>query len=293
MAADPAGRPADAPAGTETPTPPAKPAPPPPGPKPSDGKPFVTAPARVFEMPSLTATGPVAVVLPGRPDDSCIGGGGRFILFRIPARKELAVLDVCRAKLRAAVPLPHEAAPFAAGMTALVVCDAAADTFQRWDLETLAKGAEVKNTLGGKPERLLMGHRTDGPLYVGGEKVGQDAWGYAIVRTDTFAEFTAQVQGTAGPLSGPAYREKPARANLTHRHVPKTVLSDDGRVLLWREPEGNALRIARVEADDQLREVAAGPNPADMFLYGYGQDPPVPPVGPGAVHRPRPADPPT
>jgi len=146
-----------------------------PGPKPSDGKPLVTFPAKVFELAPVAAS--VEVPLSGVPDDACVGGGGRFVIYRIPKRKQLAVLDVCLAKVVKAIPTADEKSPFAAGMTKSVTYSPSRNEFERWDLETLTKEATVNNRVSGRPERLLMGHRTDGPSYVGGQKVGQDDCG--------------------------------------------------------------------------------------------------------------------
>ena len=133
------------------------------------------------------------------------------------------MLDLCEGKVVKYLPLAEATARFAAGMSKVFVYNPTADVFQRWSLETFEKEATVKNLIGGTPVCLLMGHSTDGPLYVGGNKV--NAGGYALLHPTTFKAVDLKVEGGGGfGGSGPA---------ITDWYPPVVRVSGDGRVYGW------------------------------------------------------------
>ncbi|MBN9117913.1 MAG: serine protease [Planctomycetes bacterium] len=107
------------------------------------------------------------VQLAGTADGACVGGGGRFLIFRLPADKCLAVFDVCEAKVVKSVPAPEDAL-FAAGMNSLVIVDAENDTVERWSLTTFTKEAEADLPVSPKATvtAVAMGGASNGPLLV-------------------------------------------------------------------------------------------------------------------------------
>lgn len=157
--------------------PPAKVAPPAIKPKPVADPPAAPAepkaglfrpPANPAKIAPTRAADGAVVKLPGTVDATCLGGNGRYLLLRISKLKQIAVLDVCEGKVVKYVPLPEEAALFAAGNEHLYVVAPKADTIQRWSLTTFEKEPAVPNPLGPAPRVALMGHATDGPLFVTG-----------------------------------------------------------------------------------------------------------------------------
>ena len=231
------------------PQPPA-PTPPQPGvattstpPKPSDG--------RVVRLPAAT-------------DDVCVAGGGRYLIFRLPKTRQLAVFDTGAGKVVKYLPLAEDNALFAAGMTKLFVLNPAANVLQRWSLATFEKETTVPNPAGGSPKQILMGHASDGPLYVGGPAVTQKH--YAFLDPRTFREVEVKVEGgRGGPSVGDTY--------------PHTVrVSPDGRVYTWwtpgLSPSGlNSMVVGRTTAKSYNEHTTVGailPGPDGTLFTAAG-----------------------
>ena len=188
----------------------------------------VKVPARPFDQPRTTLTAKTAVPLPGAADAMCLGGGGRFILYRLPKYKQLAVLDLCLGKVVKYLPLPDAGSPFAAGMSKAFIYDRTADKYQRYDLLTFEKEAAVKNPAGTPPKTLLMGHSTDGPLTAVGENPRIQVGGvfFTFLNTTTFRpEELTPVGGRGGRMQ--------ADAEAVVR------VSGDGRVYAWHRTTGS------------------------------------------------------
>src|SRR5262249_19562486 len=115
------------------------------------------------------------IKLPGEADMSCFGGGGRYVLLRIPSAKQVAVLDVCEGKVVKYIPIAESAALLAAGNEHLFILNPRANILQRWSLKTFEKEASVVNPVKGEPRSLLVGHATDGPVFVLGPNKFIDA----------------------------------------------------------------------------------------------------------------------
>ena len=108
------------------------------------------------------------IKLPGTVDMTCFGGGGRYVLLRIPSQKQVAVLDVCEGKITKYIPIPEEGAFIAAGNEHLFVLAPTDNIIQRWNLTTFERERTAANPLDGQVRGLLIGHATDGPLFVVG-----------------------------------------------------------------------------------------------------------------------------
>jgi hypothetical protein len=145
-----------------------------------------------------------------------MGGNGRYVLLRMPKVKQIAVLDVCEGKVAKYLPMAEEAALIGAGNDRLFVLNPSANVIQRWNLTTFEKEATIANPLEGKPRALLIGHATDGPLFI----VGPNRW----VDTKTFKE----VQPGGEPKGN-------GMGSMTgHPQYPPNVrISGDGRVFAW------------------------------------------------------------
>ncbi len=107
--------------------------------------PFIRPPEKVIAITPTLAVDGAEVKLPGTADRVCYGGGGRYVIFRIPSVKQIAVLDLSLGKVAKYIPMVEDAALFAAGMNKLYVYSPNAAVFQRWDLATFEKEATVPN----------------------------------------------------------------------------------------------------------------------------------------------------
>jgi WD40 repeat protein len=98
---------------------------------------------------------------------SCVGGGGRFLIFHQPSIKKLAVYDVCEARVVKTIPA-SEKALFAAGMNVLVIVDPEAGTIERWGLTkfTRERSVPLPTTQNLKAHTVVMGSASSGPLLV-------------------------------------------------------------------------------------------------------------------------------
>jgi hypothetical protein len=180
---------------------------------------FVRTPANPTKITPTKAADKAEIKLPAEADMSCFGGGGRYVLLRIPSAKQVAVLDVCEGKVVKYIPIAEGAALLAAGNEHLFILNPRANILQRWNLKTFEKEASVVNPVKGEPRSLLVGHATDGPLFVVGPNKFIDA--------KTFKEV---------PLEGKeATRGLEQMAGLTD-HPPVARISADGRVLAWYRP---------------------------------------------------------
>ncbi len=100
-------------------------------------------------------------------DDVCVGGGGRFLILRLPKEHKLAVFDANEAKIVKYLPLAEDDALIAAGLDKLIVALPAGNILERWSLTTFEREVRVPSPVDGAIKRLLMGSATRGPLVVG------------------------------------------------------------------------------------------------------------------------------
>jgi hypothetical protein len=184
---------------------------------PADPKPGIVRPAaNPAKITPTKAADKTELKLPGTADLTCFGGGGRYVLFRLPKVKQVAILDVCEGKIVRYLPLPEDGALIAAGNEHLFVLAPTANVIQRWSLTTFEKEVTVANPLKGTPRHLLVGHATDGPVFVVGPNRALDS--------KTFKEvpFGDRANGRGmGDMAG-------------HPQYPPSVrISADGRVFAW------------------------------------------------------------
>ncbi|QJW94119.1 hypothetical protein [Frigoriglobus tundricola] len=197
--------------------------------------------------------------LPGPVDLTCFGGGGRYVLLRIPSAKQVAVLDVCAGKIAKYLPLPEEGALIAAGNEHLFVMAPTDNVIQRWNLVTFEKERTVANPLEGPVRHLLVGHATDGPLYVIGPN--------KVLDTNTFKEVSLG-ESANGRALGMWNDARPATVNV----------SADGRVLAWHRqgasPSGlSALVIGPTRTKSHYEHVTVGaiiPGPDGTLFTSVG-----------------------
>ncbi len=196
-------------------------------PEPVDpGKDVIAPPSATLPIKVTEAKDNTSVNLPGTVDSVCVAGGGRYIVFRIPKSKQLALFDVNTGKVAKYIPIAEDGALFAGGMTKLYILNPTANVLQRWDLAKLEKETTVANPLGGTPKQMLMGHLTDGPIFLAGSGVGGGRFSYGFLDPRTWKQVEIKVQGGRG--GGPA--------GIGEQYPPSVRVSGDGRVYAWWTP---------------------------------------------------------
>jgi hypothetical protein len=176
---------------------------------------LIRLPANPAKITPTKAADKAEIKLPGTVDATCLGGNGRYVLLRIPKLKQIAVLDVCEGKIVKYLALTEEASLIAAGNEHVFAVAPVANTIQRWNLTTFEKEPVVTNPIGTAPSVVLMGHATDGPLFIAG--AGQD--GVGLVDGKTLKKL--DIRSDWGQLG----------AGI---HSTRMRISGDGRVLgLW------------------------------------------------------------
>jgi hypothetical protein len=120
--------------------------------------------------PADVAADGTEVKLPAEADQVCVGGGGRFLIASLPTVQQLAVFDVCAAKVVKFLPMPSDKVLIAAGMDQLIVVDRDRHVIQRWNLRTFEKEAtaSLPITPGLTVSAIGMGSASNGPLLVQG-----------------------------------------------------------------------------------------------------------------------------
>jgi hypothetical protein len=195
---------------------------------------FVRPPANPAKITPSKAADKAEIKLPGVVDMTCFGGGGRYVLLRIPSAKQVAVLDLCEGKLVKYIAIAEEGALIAAGNEHLFILNPRANVIQRWNLKTLEKEATVANPLGGTPQSLVIGHATDGPLFVVGPNRFLDG--------KTFKEVSLEGKEGETGMKKMAFM---AQSALVAR------ISADGRVLAWHSTSGSPWGLASMIVGDE------------------------------------------
>jgi hypothetical protein len=169
--------------------------------------------------PARLAQPQVTCKLPGRFDDVCVGGGGRFLFFYLKSLSKLAVFDLCQAKLAGYVPAGESEILFAAGADRLLVVHPEQMLIQRYRLDTLKLEATQQLALDGRPNLIALGAASQGPLLIGTGETMPNSLSYAL---DI---------GTLKPLPW----NMPARTMVEMAAHTQVRASADGRVFgFWR-----------------------------------------------------------
>lgn len=179
-------------------TPPAfpDPTPAPPPPKPT-GFALAPVPGRPLDItpPTLAGeTGPVTIDLGGRAETALVGGGGRFVVLHLPAKRKLAVFDASEGRVTREADLDAGAdVVLAAGMNTLALADPGRRQLHRYTLPDLVREATGPLPPGAAVVAAAMGSATNGPLLLVTGQTGLPAvslYDLAAMRP---------VEGSAGP----------------------------------------------------------------------------------------------
>ena len=119
----------------------------------------------------IDETGPIQVEvdLPAPFDDVEVGGGGRFLIFKLTSLSKLAFFDVAARKVTQFVDLDSSDVLFTAGSEAFYVLTRPQNLIERWSLREFKKQATVKLPFDTPVQELAMGCGSRGPIYAGAE----------------------------------------------------------------------------------------------------------------------------
>jgi len=107
------------------------------------------------------------IELPAAYDAVGRAAGGRYLLLRVPARKELVVFDANAGEVIRTLPLGDARALVAGGAAKLFVYRPSTAEVERYDLTTWEKEATAKKPAGmGLVEAVAVGPAADGPVFL-------------------------------------------------------------------------------------------------------------------------------
>ena len=72
--------------------------------------------------------------LPGVSSDVVVGGGGRYFIFHIKEKRQLAIFDICSIKVVKVLPLSSNEIAYTAGADKLVIASRDRKTIERYSL---------------------------------------------------------------------------------------------------------------------------------------------------------------
>jgi hypothetical protein len=152
-----------------------------------------------FTPPNLTDD-ITTIDLPAPVSETCIGGGGRYLILHLKKVSQLAVFDVSAAKVLKYLPLPTNDICFTAGQKKLFIGLKDLRQIQRWDLSKLTMELSVPAPTGGVGG-LALGADAIGPLVAVGDKT-KHLW--QINPANLHAEpYPSKNWGTEGSAGGP------------------------------------------------------------------------------------------
>jgi hypothetical protein len=195
-----------------------------------------------------------SVPLGGECDLVGRGAGGRYLFFRIPAARTIAVFDANTGAIVHRVDGVERKALFAAGAAKLFVYEPAARAVERYDLITWEKEATVPLPAGrGNVDAIAVGPGSDGPVYA----IATDGGHAAEVRT--LDPDTLQQKVTYNfPRWG--------LGTILHARA-----SDDGTVIGVSGPSGTAILRVKpggIEPDPRIAtDIRYTPSPDGEFVF--------------------------
>ncbi len=125
------------------------------------------APAAAPAGPEPMTQWKVVYDLPASYTDLAVGGSGRYLIFRLDSLKKLAFFDVVAREITQYVPIETSDVRFTAGASEFFIVTRPQNVMERWSLETFQRVSTVKLPLEHPVDWVVMGHASEGPIYVG------------------------------------------------------------------------------------------------------------------------------
>jgi hypothetical protein len=164
-------------------------------------------------------------------DAITIGGGGRYLIFRLPKDETLAIFDVSVAKVVKQLPLSEPNAQIAAGMNHLMIALPKARVIERWSLHSFEREASALLPFTNAVLGLCMGSASDGPLLL--------CERYGMGSNDTNAGHFLDIRTLR--LLGEANADKMGTVNAQFMRA-----APNGRVFAWRPNSGTQPHTMRI-----------------------------------------------
>jgi hypothetical protein len=211
-------------------------------------------------QPRKPVADPNDKTLAAAADYACLAGGGRYILLRMPSKKELAVFDTSSREVVKMLPLDEAESLVTGGRGVVVAVNPKGGTVQRWNLTTFEKDTPTKLPNGFTPQIAVMGHASDGPLYLGGGK-GPNL---TVGKTDNNGFYDPT---TLAKLS---YKSDPAQPfEMPDEAWPSTLhCSPDGRVWAWWRMTSSTSGMTTLILDGGTGQAARSHVSAGAILVG-------------------------
>jgi len=172
--------------------------------------PVVSAQPNGIKVPNLEGD-KVIRKLSSRASDVAVGGGGRYLVLRLPKEHQLVIFDADGAEFTGHIPIPEDGALFAAGLEDVVVLLPAAGTIERWSLKTFEREAFGPLPIKQEIKVVSMGSASKGPMLVhwtGGDRGTPAATGVSFINLETLkllgteTKIDGQLQGNLlGPFN--------------------------------------------------------------------------------------------
>jgi hypothetical protein len=208
------------------------------------GEPKLVMPAKtkVPITPAELADAHVEIPMPGTINDVCVGGGGRFLIFHVPAARKLVIFDVTAAKVVKELTVQEDEVFFAAGMDKLLVVYPIEKTVLRYNLSPFKFEKDATLEYQQKPKLAAMGSATAGPLVLGGLPGPGDAskMGLRFIDIETLKEVKIdRAEGDLKVTTGsPAYVRMSADGRCVG--IRYSQLQPSGLQIAWLE--GNTIK---------------------------------------------------
>ncbi len=101
------------------------------------------------------------ITLEAPATQAVVAGGGQFLILHLAAAKKLVIFDLKQRKVVKSLPLNEDQVLFAAGQSLLIVALPKAGVFERWNLNTFQREAEVPSPGISGIKALAMGNASD------------------------------------------------------------------------------------------------------------------------------------
>ena len=198
-------------------------------------------------------------LLPSPATDAVVGGGGRYLILKLPRLRKLAVIDISEGKVAKYIDLREDGAFFAAGLEKLVIGLPGLNQLERWAFAKMERETAVAAPAAGKMEGLYMGHASTGPLLIQLKDRQPDVGNALFVDIDTWQPRTYQ----------------PPKRGVGLDHSNFVRISANGKVFTVMRPGTSPQGISVYAwAGNELKNSYAheslghlDPDPAGKFIY--------------------------
>ena len=237
-----------------------------PNPAPAVNPPRNLPPSQPAEPP-ITPAPPwmppeTTVTFEGPATQVAVGGAGRFLIVHMSSVHKLAIFDVKQKKFVKTLTLDDDQVMFAAGKSLLILALPKTGVFERWNLNTLQREAEIPSPGISGIKALAMGNATDDLLltFVPG---GSPNMGVQLIDPKTFKSSSYQIESIPNQPFGLKY--VPEHASVTMSANAQTIVVRGQFVWSSLIRDGMKYRAFTFGADSPL------PSPDGNLIITHGQ----------------------